>query len=145
MGTILVCVDFSDVTQRVMDEAQAMAKTMGDQVRLIHVIPFEADYVMYSPGTALPGAVVAQDRKVETERLQKLTTQLTEAGVSASCELLEGGVVSDILEEAERVKARRIVMGSHGHSSLYELVLGSVTEAVMRRAKVPVLIVPSKK
>lgn len=144
MRPILVCVDFSDVTPRVMDEAKELALALRTEAHLLHVVPMQADYVMYSPGAALPTVAVAPDLRVETEKMLKLKTQLVEAGISASFEMLEGVVVEEILAAAERTNAQRIVMGSHGHGALYHLVLGSVSEAVLRKSKVPLVIVPSR-
>ena len=55
------------------------------------------------------------------------------------------GVAKLILEEAERLEAEVIIMGSHGHGALYDLIVGSVTEGVLRKAKCPVLVLPSKR
>jgi len=52
--------------------------------------------------------------------------------------------VDKILREAREQNAGLIVMGSHGHGALYELLIGSVTQGVMKSAQCPVVIVPSK-
>lgn len=143
MKPLLVCVDFSDVTPRVMDEAKELACAFHSDVHAIHVVATPPDYIMYSPGAAMPTAAVAPDMKVETERLQKLLAPLTDAGINASFEVLEGFVVDDILFKAKKIDASHIVMGSHGHGALYNLVLGSVTEAVLKRSRIPLVIVPS--
>jgi nucleotide-binding universal stress UspA family protein len=57
--------------------------------------------------------------------------------------MLIGSPASEILTVAEMEAAELIIMGSHGRRGLSRLVLGSVTEAVARRAKCPVLIVKS--
>ena len=145
MKPLLVAVDFSDVTPRVMDEARDLARSFSCDVHLIHVVPVSSDYIMYSPGVAMPMSAVAPDMRVETERLQKLAAPLADASVKAGYEALEGIVIDEILATADRIQAGHIVMGSHGHGALYHLVLGSVTEAVLRKSKIPLVIVPSQK
>jgi nucleotide-binding universal stress UspA family protein len=56
---------------------------------------------------------------------------------------LQGATVATVLAEADRLGAELIVLGSHGHGAVYELLVGSVAEGVVRRSKVPVLLVPS--
>ncbi len=55
--------------------------------------------------------------------------------------LVEGRPAEVILDEAERVRADLIVMGSHGHSAVGEILLGSTAHRVTQRARVPVLLV----
>ena len=145
MKPLLVCVDFSDVTPRVMDEARDLARTLTAGVHVIHVVPTPPDYMMYSPGASMPMAAVAPDMRVETERLQTLIAPLADASVKAWYEVLEGQVIDEIIATANRIGAGHIVMGSHGHSAFYNLVLGSVTEAILRKVDVPLVIVPSPK
>jgi nucleotide-binding universal stress UspA family protein len=56
-----------------------------------------------------------------------------------------GSPVQHITSEAERTEADYIVMGSHGHTALYELLVGSTTHGVLKRAHCPVVIVPAGK
>jgi nucleotide-binding universal stress UspA family protein len=51
--------------------------------------------------------------------------------------------VESIVAEAQRLNADMIVVGSHHHGALYNLVVGSVTGDVLKRAKCPVLVVPN--
>ena len=53
-------------------------------------------------------------------------------------------MIEEILECAKAVKADAIVMGRHGHGAMYNLLVGSVTEGVLKRATCPVVLVPSE-
>jgi nucleotide-binding universal stress UspA family protein len=57
--------------------------------------------------------------------------------------LLQGPVVEIICETAQAIGADMIVLGSHGHTALYELLVGSVSEGVIRHARLPVTVVPA--
>jgi nucleotide-binding universal stress UspA family protein len=59
-------------------------------------------------------------------------------------EACEGSAVVEILARAEALSSDLIVMGTHGRSGLERLVLGSVTEKVLRKASCPVLSVPRR-
>jgi nucleotide-binding universal stress UspA family protein len=56
-----------------------------------------------------------------------------------------GSPISLIVDRAEKCGADYIVMGSHGHTALYDLLVGSTTHGVLMRAKCPVVIVPAVK
>ena len=61
--------------------------------------------------------------------------------LSAS-ELVQGPSAETILSHADSLGASLIIMGTHGHGKLYHLILGSVSNSVLKHAKVPVLLVP---
>jgi len=149
MKKVLIAVDFSDVTPRVLENAKDIAKSCGSEVRLIHVAPPDVDFVAYSPGGIPPihamGATATQrDLRMETERLAMLMEQLKRDGINTTATVLEGPIVPTLVDEAKEWAADMVVMGSHGHSALYELFVGSITEGVLRRATMPVFVVPSR-
>jgi len=76
-------------------------------------------------------------------RLEKLRKKVAEDGIIASTVQLTGLPVVLILREADALRADYIVMGSHGHNALYDLVVGSTASGVMKSAGCPVLIVSS--
>ena len=53
-----------------------------------------------------------------------------------------GPTAQMILDAADHLQASHLVVGSHGHGGLHHLLVGSVAEEVVRRAKVPVVLVP---
>ena len=53
-----------------------------------------------------------------------------------------GPVVACILDKATKYGAGLVVVGSHGHGALYNLLVGSVAEGVIRHSTVPVVVVP---
>jgi nucleotide-binding universal stress UspA family protein len=145
MKRILVPVDFSPVTAAVVRQTIDLAAEGRAEVTLLHVAAPEPDFVGYRTG---PKSVRKdQTRKICAGRkeLFALKDQLVKAGVVVRALEAQGPTVEKILKEAARWKADLIVIGSHGHGKLYDLLLGSTSEAVLRRAAGPVLIVPSSK
>ena len=143
MKTILVPVDFSDTTPVVIETAKRFAMTFGSRVVLLHVSEPEPDFVGFEPGPLAVRQTVARDLKAEHQKVEEL---------KASCDLpdvmalhFQGPAIEKILHTASDQKAELIVMGSHGHGALYELLVGSVTAGVLKGAKCPVLVVPVSK
>ena len=63
-------------------------------------------------------------------------------GLDAEALLVQGPTTATILDEARRLNADIIVMGSHGHSALYKAFVGSVCEQVLAESTIPILVVP---
>lgn len=148
MKLILVCVDFSDVADRVFDRALRWAAELKAGLHLLHVVAPPPPLAVYAPGAGvalpMPSAATLPDTSVETARLAELGRRATARGVPVAEEVMEGPVLAAILTTAERIDAEAIVLGSHGHGALYELLVGSVTEGVLRRSKHPVWVVPAR-
>ena len=141
---ILAAVDFSPVTERVVDVLRQMAATFPAEVRLVHVAPPEPAFVGYVAGPAVVRDQVATELHASHQQLQELADRLRADGVDTTALQLQGATVATILAEAERLPAELIVLGSHGRGAVHHLLVGSVTDGVVRSAKVPVLLVPAR-
>lgn len=144
MKKILVPVDFSKPTEKVVNTALELARRLDAKVYLLHVAEPEPAFIGYEPGPQSERDAVAGDLKKEHEKLKKLKSILEKAGIRVEAHLRRGAFVEKILQQAEQENAGLIVMGSHGHSALFDLLVGSVAEGVLRHSTRPVLIVPSQ-
>ena len=145
MKSILVPVDFSDATPRVIETARQMAGAFGGRIVLLHVVEPEPDFVGFEPGPATMRMSVARDFKAEHLQLDKLKESLTGTGLDVIALQIRGSTAEKILHEAATHEAGLIVMGSHGHGALYELLVGSVTTGVLKDARCPVVVVPVRR
>ncbi len=145
MKTILVPLDFSHATERILDVVREVAPSLGAGVVLIHVEPPEPSFVGYEPGPQHVRDIVAHEAQENHKRLHDTQEGLQGDGVDTEVLLIQGPTVEKILSEAKRLEANMIIMGSHGHGSLFDLLVGSVSEGVMRKSPCPVLIVPGRK
>ena len=143
MKTILVAVDFSDVTDAVVKAAEAQALASHAVVNIVHVSLSEPNYVGYGATPVYNVDVVEKKVENETKKLESIATGLREKGIEARSELLEGPISDTLMTEFDKGDYDMIIMGSHGHGALFNLVVGSVTNALLHHAKVPVLVVPS--
>jgi nucleotide-binding universal stress UspA family protein len=159
MKKILVAVDFSKNTEAVIEQAAKLAKGLSAKVWVIHITSdqLHAAAYVYSPGFDFPTGFVtppigdiemarelcATEYKREHEALLNLSGKLRQSGVDAQAMLLKGNAAELILEQAENLDVDMVVMGSHGHGMLRKILIGSVTEAVLRDTLCNVLIVPA--
>ncbi len=144
MKTILVPVDFSDVTDLVVDQACAMAHALGARLVLLHISEPDPDFVGFEPGPLVVRTAVARDFKAEHQQVEALKAKASGSGLEILALHMQGPLVEKVLAQAREQGADMIVMGSHGHGSIYELLVGSVTSGVLKDAKCPVLVVPAR-
>jgi nucleotide-binding universal stress UspA family protein len=142
MKTILVPVDFSDATPRVVTAASDLARALGARMILLHVAEPEPDFVGFEPGPLSVRDAVARDMQSGHRRIEELKAGLAGSGLDVTALQVQGMAVEKILAEAEKLDAAYIVMGSHGHGALYHLLVGSATGGVLKHASCPVVVVP---
>jgi nucleotide-binding universal stress UspA family protein len=89
--------------------------------------------------------LTATGEKNAERQLARIEARLSADDIASEALQLVGAPITRIVEKAEEFKADYIVMGSHGHTALYDLLVGSTTHGVLQRARCPVVIVPSTK
>lgn len=150
---VLVALDYDPTAQKVAESGYEMAKAMNAGVTLLHVM---SDPVYYSSTGYSPimGFVGYMDmgpleldsldilKKVSDEFLDKVKNHLGDNEIKSIVE--EGDFAEIILKVAGDIHADIIVMGSHSRKWLENILMGSVTEKVLKHSSVPLFIIPTK-
>ena len=142
MKTFLVPVDFSAVSEDIIDTAVTFARAFGGRICLLNVVQppiVTSEYAL--PIAVLEEALVAAE-KAAARKLADYAAVCRKAGLDCTSLVRQGPPVRVINEEADRLKADFIIMGSHGHGKLYDLLVGSTASGVLKRAKCGVIILP---
>ena len=142
---ILAAIDFSPVTEQVLLTLERIGSSMPAHVWLVHVAPPDPDFVGYGTGPDVVRSQVAVEHRERHRQLQVHAHRLRSAGVETTALLLQGATVETLMAEADRLSAALVVLGSHGHGRIYDLVVGSVAEGVVRASTLPVLLVPAQR
>ena len=145
LDRILVCVDFSKVTRAVVDHAKTIAALAGAEVRLLHVAAPNPDFVGFEAGPDTVRNQVAHTLRHEHRAIEALAVQFNEANVRAGSLMVQGPTIETILEQVRRFAPDLVILGSHGHGALHQLLAGSVAQGVLRESTVPVLVVPARR
>ncbi|MBT3201971.1 MAG: universal stress protein [Phycisphaerales bacterium] len=145
--TILVPIDYSDVTDALLEEARRLALAFDATLHLVHAALAEPAF--YSPYEVGMGTAYLREDKPEIMRTAASHLAATAEACRAdlpvvTTALLDGHPARGIMEEARRVRPMMIVLGSHGHGALYHLLAGSVCQYVIKHAECPITIVPSR-
>lgn len=144
MKTILAPIDFSPASQHVIRAAAQLASALEARLVLLHVLQpvsrFGRDAALAESGAEF-AALVESDA---TRRLGQLQRELLDQGVAAHAIHRRGNAGPCIVQQANRLGADYIVIGSHGHSAVYDLIVGSTTTRVLKDVSCRVMIVPPK-
>ena len=142
MINIVLPVDFSEATDKLLEGALKFAKETRGKICLIHVAPADIGFVIGDMGFQYFPEVEQNEIKEELLRLNNMQQKIIAHDVD--CEhMLKQGVAGDIiLEYAKEKNADYIVMGSHGRSNMYDVFVGSLTKELTRRSPIPVLVLP---
>jgi len=163
MKRILVPIDFSDVTALVINVARQLAKALDAEIHLVHVRELTAAPMQGTLGYGLAGMpelapmagvpvagfepmpnpmVENEDEKSKLACWQK---EIAQDDIKVTLRQPTGAVAEEILNHADAINADLIVMGIHGHSAMYNLLVGSATKGVLKRSTRPVLLIPRPK
>lgn len=139
---VLVPVDFSDCSLDALKYAAVVAQQAGASLMLLHVL----EPVSYGLDFTL-GQSKARHLEVETwkKRLEELASSHQRPNMAVEFRLRGGAPADSILDAAQTLPCDLIVMGTHGRRGISHTISGSVAEAVLRKARCPVIAVRSPK
>ena len=133
---IAVAIDFSPESEVALEEAIAIARTVGAEVHLIHVAArIDGDYE-----SAALLELDRANRAEARERLAEIHERYDGQGVEISQSLIDGFPDEAICRAAMELDCRTIAIGTHGRTGLRRFFLGSIAEKVARLAKRDVLV-----
>lgn len=141
---ILTTIDFSEVTDKIMRVTAKLARSMDAKVWLVHVAEPEPDFIGYEAGPGVVRGQVADEYRRQHKDLQALADILREEGLDVTALLIQGAIIDTVIEQCEKHAIELIVTGSHGHGAVYDILVGSISEGIIRRAPCPVTVVPAK-
>lgn len=146
MACLLVCIDFSPLTDRIVETAKGMAHCMDKGIHLVHVQPEKttAPTAVVTNPSSSNGKEESLTRRKEVAMLGKLCQKLQDEGLQATWATPSGKIHEMLTKEAKERNAQMVVMGSHGNGAVYHMVVGSVAEGVLKGLGLPVILVPAQ-
>ncbi len=134
---LLLATDGSESVEAAIKEALSIAKVCSSRLYVISVVEVNPEYEALAP------QIIDKAETETNEHLKSVKKKAERKGIS--CEIIahEGEEpYRFIVDEAARLKADMIIMGSHGRTGLKRLMMGSVTSRVIGHAPCKVLVVP---
>lgn len=153
MKKVLIALDYDPTAQKVAETGYALAKSMGAEVILMHVISDPMYYVPRNYSTIMgftgfvdSGPIPINDLKSLKQSCQNYLDKIKNhlGGNNIQTLMVKGEVGGSILRSAKTLHADVIVLGTHSRKWMENLLLGSATEKVLNNTTIPLLIVPTK-
>ena len=142
---LLVAVDLSEATQIIVKKAEELAIALSAKVWILHNAEPEPDFVEFKVDPLAARETLAKKFHNEHRQIQEIANRLRKAGLDTTALLVHGATVEYILKEALELDVDMIVVGSHGRGAMYQLLVGSVSEGILRKSRCPVLVIPTHK
>lgn len=142
MKTILVTIDFDSGDQVLLDQAFHLAKSFGSRLWILHIAAPDPDFVGYDVGPQYIRDSRATELREEHRRLQDYVSRLNTKGIPTEGLLIQGATIKMVIDEAKKLKADLIIAGHRDHSFFYNAFVGSVSTEIIKKSKIPVLIIP---
>jgi nucleotide-binding universal stress UspA family protein len=151
---VLIALDYNPTAQKVAEVGFSIAKAMNAEIVLLHVISDQVYYssTEYSPIMGFNGFMdtgpmqlnsVDGLKQAALHFLDKSRHHLGDKTIQTI--IKEGDFAESILKTAKELHADIIILGSHSRKWLENVVMGSVTEKVLRHTSIPLFIIPTKK
>lgn len=138
---ILYPTDFSEVAKKALPYIVGLKGAGTEEVIILYIID-ERGIDTFRNSTAIDALAVEKEwEELALNEISRLEDELKEQGFIVKTHIDKGIPFREILRVAEEENVSAIIMGSHGKSDIVEMLLGSVTETVVRKAQKPVLIV----
>jgi len=139
---ILVAVDLSPVSDIVVEAARGVAELTGVSVYILHAVETEPGFICPESDPEAARKWLAKKFPLENSRVQAFVDDLLDDGLDAEGVLVCGSAVNSTLKEADILNAGLIVVGTHGHGAVYDALIGSYSVGIIRKSKLPILVVP---
>ena len=138
---ILVPVDGSDTSITAIEHAAQLAQKIGAKITAIQVLVLDPYIASEYLSAGQTNELIERARNYIQKNLDSVKEKFKELGVDVDTKLVEGQLVHrEIIKATEELNADLVVMGSHGHTGLKKLFLGSVAQNVLTEIHLPVLI-----
>ena len=119
-----------------------LARLTNSRLALLHVVRPPAITTDYGPYLQAVVQFTTESERSAKHDLARLKTKLKKEKIEVETFLRSGNPVAVIVDEAEKLSASHIIIGSHGHTALFDLLVGSTTSAVIKKTPCPVVVVP---
>lgn len=142
MKNILVSITFEVENKILIEKAVEIAEKFYAKIWIVHIAAPEPEFVGYDVGPQYIRDDRAKELRKEHKLIQQYAEELKARNIESESLLIQGATVEMILEETQKLNIDLLIIGHHEHGLLYEAFVGSTAPGVVKKSKVPVLIVP---
>jgi nucleotide-binding universal stress UspA family protein len=138
---ILYPTDFSEVSKKAISYIKQLKEAGTQEIVVLHVLKEKGIEAMALYASGSFDELLQRVEKEAADEMKEIEAVLKESGFKVKLRIEIGIPLTDILKVEEEEGVSVIVIGSHGKSNVKEMLLGSVSEKVIRKSKNPVLVI----
>jgi len=138
---ILYPTDFSDVSKKALNYLKQLKGAGAKEIVILHVIDERKIEAVAIYGTGDSFVFIEKMREEARKEVIAIKKELKKYGFKTKARMVTGIPLREILRVEEEEKVSLIVIGSHGKTNIKEMLLGSVSEKVIRKSKGPILVI----
>lgn len=151
---VLIALDFDPTAKKVAEVGYALGKSLKAEVVLLHVVSDPLHYNAYRQFTVMGFSgyddtvplILDGTKELKEESVKFLEkSKLHLADSTIQILVNEGDIAESIMATAKKIKADIIILGSHSQKWLENVLMGSVTEKILKISSIPIFIIPTKK
>ena len=144
MKKILVAIESCETTtiaSPLVEKTLELARAFSSKVWVLHVAP-PSRQPPYNVDSKIARHALSDELRNEHEFLQHLARCMKNKSVDATALLVEGAIISTILNESERLEVDLVVLGCHRHGLLYGALMENTEEGLLSKCTRPVMFIP---
>lgn len=134
----MIAVEKPPLAFKVADTGFALAKALNAQVLLMHINP---PALLYSPDSGISPDQIKYQMSREAEKFLQELIKLYGDNLEVSSFILEGNTENEIIKAINDIEPDILILGTHGKKAWQELLLGSVSEDIIRHSTCPVMLI----
>ena len=138
---ILYPTDFSDVSKKALSYLRQLKGAGAKEIVILHVIDERKIEAITIYGNSDSFVFIEEIEQEARKEVTAIKGELKKCGFEVKTRIEKGIPLKEILRIEEQEKVSLVVIGSHGKTNIKEMLMGSVSEKVVRRAKNPVLVI----
>ena len=139
---ILVAIDFNDTVGELLSYSEGLAEKFGAKVWVLHVAEPDPDFVGFAPGPQYIRDFKAEEFREVHRTLQMYCDNFLSENIEKEALLIQGSTVEAVLEEAKKLNSDLLIVGTHKHSFLHNLLRESVSLELLKKGSIPLLAIP---
>lgn len=141
---IIIAIDFTENIELIINQIQNIITTENSKIWLIHIIAPEPDFIGYETGPQTERNHIAFRFREEHRQLQEIAEKLRQNNFESTALLVQGPTIETLIKESKKLKSDLIILGNHRKSGLTKVLIGSITEGIIKNAPCPILVIPKQ-
>ena len=135
---IMIAVEKPPLAFKVAETGFALANALNAQVYLVHVNP---SALLYTPDSGMSVTQIEANIVQQTEEFLNQITKQYGGSLKPITLVLEGNIEQELLTTIQDIQPELLVVGTHAKKPWKEMLLGSVSEELVRNATCPVMLI----